>query len=235
MNLCQKWLFCLPFILPLFGTAQEVNNIPPVIDSLYREDQIYLGITYNIVTGGPEGVRSSQFSGGFHAGIIRDFPLNEQRNIALGLGLGWSIDTYGQNLFIGEDIDSDQTRFEILDRDRIDFDTNRFTTHSIDIPIQFRWRTSTPENYKFWRVYTGLRPAYVYFVQSKFEQAGNTYKLSDIPEFQRLRLGATFTFGFNTFNFNFYYSLNSFFKDAEIEGEALDLRTFQIGLMFYLL
>lgn len=235
MNPSQKWLFCLLFLLPLYGSAQEVNNIPPVIDSLYREDQIYIGVTYNIVTGQPAGIRSSQFSGGFHAGFIRDLPLNEQRNIALGLGLGWSIDTYGQNLFVGKGIGTEGTRFEILDRNRIDFDTNRFTTQSIDAPIQFRWRTSTPESYKFWRIYTGLRPAYVYYFQSKFEQDGNTYRESDIPEFERLRLGATFTFGYNTFNFNFYYSLNSFFKDAEVDGEPLDLRTFQVGLMFYLL
>lgn len=235
MNLCQKWLFCLLFILPYYGNSQEVNNIPTVIDSLYREDQIYFGISYNIVTGNPSGIRSSQFSGGFHTGFIRDLPLNERRNIALGLGLGWSIDTYGQNLFIGKEVGSNDTHFQILDRSLIDFDTNRFTTQTIDFPIQFRWRTSTPETYRFWRIYTGLKPAYVYHVQSKFEQDGNTYKENDIPEFQRFRLGATFTFGFNTFNFNFYYSLNSFFKDAEIEGESLDLRTFQIGLMFYLL
>lgn len=235
MNLLQKWHFFFLFILPLFSFGQERNAIPQVVDSLYREDQVYFGITYNIVTGQPSGIQSSQFSGGFHTGFIRDFPLNDRRNIAVGVGLGWSVDTYGHNLFVGREIDSDNTRFQILDRNRIDFDTNRFTTQSIDVPLQFRWRTSTPESYKFWRVYTGLRPAYVYYFQSKFEQDGNTYRESDIPEFERLRLGATFTFGYNTFNFNFYYSLNSFFKDASVNGEALELRTFQIGLMFYLL
>lgn len=235
MNLLLKWHLFFLFILPLCITAQDRNNIPQVIDSLYREDQIYFGITYNIVTGQPSGIQSSQFSGGFHTGFIRDFPLNERRNIAVGVGLGWSIDTYGQNLFVGKEIDSENSRFQILDRDRIDFDTNRFTTQSIDVPLQFRWRTSTPESYKFWRIYTGLRPGYVYYFQSKFEQDGNIYRESDIPEFERLRLGATFTFGYNTFNFNFYYSLNSFFKDASLNGESLELRTFQVGLMFYLL
>lgn len=235
MNLLQKWLFCLPFILPFCTIAQEGNPIPPVIDSLYREDQIYIGITYNIVTGKPSGIQSSQFSGGFHAGFIRDIPLNERRKVALGLGLGWSLDTYGQNLFVGRATDSEGTTFQVLDRSRIDFDTNRFTTQSIDVPLQFRWRSSTPESYKFWRVYTGLRPAYVYYFQSKFEQNGNTYRETDIPELDRLRLGATFTFGYNTFNFNFYYSLNSFFKDAHINGKSVELRTFQVGLMFYLL
>ncbi|WP_037374071.1 porin family protein [Salinimicrobium xinjiangense] len=235
MNLLQKWLFCLPFLFPLYSMAQEGNPVPQVTDSLYREDQVYIGITYNIVTGQPSEIQSSQFSGGLHLGFIRDMPLNERRNIALGVGLGWSIDTYGQNLFVGRQIDGEGSRFQVLDRNRIDFDANRFTTQSIDAPLQFRWRTSTPDSYKFWRIYTGLRPAYVYHFQSKFEQDGNTYRESDIPEFERFRLGATFTFGYNTFNFNFYYSLNSFFKDVDLDGESLDLRTFQVGLMFYLL
>lgn len=235
MNLLQKRLLILSFFLPLLTAAQEGNAIPQVIDSLYREDQIYIGITYNIVTGKPDGIQSSQFSGGFHTGFIRDFPLNERRNVGIGIGLGWSVDTYGHNLFVGRDIASSGSRFAILDRDRIDFDANRFTTQSIDLPLQFRWRSSTPETYKFWRIYTGIRPAYAYYFQSKFVQDGNTYRESDIPEFERLRLGATFTFGYNTFNFNFYYSLNSFFKDASVNDESLDLRTFQVGLMFYLL
>ncbi len=206
-----------------------------VIDSLYREDQVYFSFTYNIVTGNPSDIRSSQFSGGFHTGFIRDFPINPRRNIALGIGVGWSIDTFGNNLFIGQAEDGEDTNFIVLDRNRVDFDANRFTTQSIDVPIQFRWRSSTPGTYKFWRIYSGLRPSYVYSFQSKFVQDGNTYRESDVPELERLRLGATFTFGFNTFNFSFYYSLNSFFKDAYINDEELDLKTFQVGLTFYLL
>ena len=221
--------------MPFLSNAQEDIRIPTVVDSLYREDQIYFGFTYNIVSGEPEGIRSSQFSGGVHAGFIRDFPLNTRRNVALGVGLGWSIDTYGHNLFIGNTEDSKVTRFEILDRGTVDFNTNRFSTQSIDLPVEFRWRTSTPETYKFWRIYAGLRPSYVYYFRSKFVLDGETFKKSDISELERLRLGATLNFGYNTFNFHFYYSLNSFFKDAQVDGQNLELRTFQVGLMFYLL
>lgn len=235
MDRLQKWHFCLLFFIAPLLQAQESDNIPFVVDSLYREDQIYIGVTYNIVTGNPDEIESSQFSGGFHVGFIRDFPLNKRRNIALGVGLGWSIDTYGQNLYIGRTPEGDNSRFEVLDRSSIDFDVNRFSTQSIDLPIQFRWRTSTAESYKFWRIYTGIRPAYIYYFQSKFEQAGEVYRENDVPEFEKLRLGATLTFGYNTFNFSFYYSLNSFFKDAMINNEELDLRTFQVGLTFFLL
>lgn len=216
--------------------AQDEPAIPLVVDSLYREDQIFFGFTYNLVVGQPKDINSSQFSGGFHTGFIRDFPINERRNIAIGVGLGWSIDTYGQNLFIGREEGAENTYFQVLDRNKIDFDRNRFSTQSIDLPLQFRWRTSTPESYKFWRVYAGLRPSYVYYFNSKFVQNNNTIRQTNIKEFERLRLGATFTFGYNTFNFFFYYSLNSFFnEDAVIDNEPIDLRALQVGLMFYVL
>ena len=216
--------------------GQDTNIIPEVADSLYREDQIYIGFTYNMVSGKHYDIAPSQFSGGFHLGFIRDFPLNERRNVALGIGLGWSIDTYGQNLFIGDGERPDRSYFQLLDRARIDYDTNRFTTQTLDLPIQIRWRTSTPISYKFWRVYTGLRPSYIYFFKSRFAQQGNLIRNSEVPELQRFNLGAVLIFGYNTFNFNFFYSLNSLFDEsAMVNGEALELRTIQVGLTFFLL
>lgn len=229
------FLFLLGTLFLSIPVSAQVDSQSIEVDSLYREDQIYVGFTYNLLTGSPEGITGRQFSGGFHTGFIRDFPINARRNVALGVGLGWSINTYGQNLFIGEE-PSGESIFRNLDGDEVDFDKNRFATHSIDLPVQFRWRTSTPESYKFWRVYGGIRPSYIYYFRSNFVQPNNTVLQTDVPELERLRLGATFTFGYNTFNFHFYYSLNSFFnKDAVIEGESVDLKTIQVGLMFYIL
>lgn len=230
---------CLLLVL-LFGPALAAQ-VPDEeslasVDSLYREDQFYLGFTYNILTGSNDEISQSGFSGGFKVGFIRDWPINDRRNVAIGTGLGWAIDTYGQNLFVGEASDSGETVFQIIDDVVTDYDTNRFTLQSVEAPIQFRWRTSTPESHKFWRIYTGVRLGYVYHFNSTFEQPGNSVNQTQVPEFNRFRLGTTFTFGYNTFNFHFYYSLNSFFdKEAQIEGEPFDLKTFQVGLMFYIL
>lgn len=229
------FLFLLGVVFLSIPVNAQVDSQSIEVDSLYREDQIYIGFTYNLLTGTPDGITGRQFSGGFHAGFIRDFPINTRRNVALGIGLGWSINTFGQNLFIGEE-PSGESIFRNLDGDEVDFDKNRFATQSIDLPLQFRWRTSTPESYKFWRVYGGIRTSYIYYFRSNFVQPNNTVFQTDVPEFERLRLGATFTFGYNTFNFHFYYSLNSFFnKDAKIDGETVDLKTVQVGLMFYIL
>src|SRR5690606_31748397 len=136
-------LFSLLFAVPLSLSAQTGNDATVPVDSLYREDQFYIGFTYNILTQLPEGVSFSGFSGGAHAGFIRDFPINERRNMAIGVGLGWSINTYGHTLFIGEEAGTGETIFLPLDELELDFNSNRFSTQSVELPLQFRWRTST--------------------------------------------------------------------------------------------
>ena len=59
---------------------------------------------------------------------------------------------------------------------------------------------------------------------------------TDIPEFEKVRLGASLTFGYNSFNFVASYSLNPFFTDAlTTDGQEVNFRTIQVGLVFYIL
>lgn len=235
MRVLVRLILLLGFPLGVICQETQENSLSAA-DSLYREDQFYLGFTYNILTDMPSEVVATGFSGGMHAGFIRDFPFNQRRNIGMGLGLGWSLNDYGHNLFIGEDPGSEESTFQVLDDRLHDYDKNRFSFQSIDVPLQFRWRTSTTESHRFWRVYTGVRFGYVYYLRSNFEQPGNIVRQTKIPEFNRFRLGATFTFGYNTFNFHFYYNLIPFFNDeANLQGEQIGMGNFQVGLMFYIL
>ena len=228
-------LLIVGFILSLPASAQqEIPGAARVIDSLYREDQFYIGLTFHLLHDLPEEVTQKGFSGGVHLGFIRDFPLNKRRNIAVGVGAGWSLNTYGQELFIGED-SNDKTIFRDLNALEIEYDTNRFSTQLVEVPLEFRWRTSVPDSYRFWRVYTGLRLGYIYHFKSNFTQEGNQVIQTDIPELERFRLGTTFTFGYDTFNFHVYYSLNPYFKDARLNNTEFGIHTFKVGLMFYLL
>ncbi|MEZ7494225.1 porin family protein [Leeuwenhoekiella aequorea] len=234
----QKILLIAITCLTIF-TGQSQDSLAVEVDSLkidtkYREDQFYLGVTFNLLTNKPTSLSQNGFSGGLHLGYIRDMPLNSQRNIALGIGAGFSMNTYNQNLFVGEDTQN-QSIFNIIDSS-VDYDKNWLSTYLVEMPIQLRWRTSTAANYKFWRVYTGLQLGYVYAYKFNFEETGNQVVQTDVPEFDRYRLGLTFTFGYDTFNFHFYYNLNPFFKDGTlVNGEALELNSFKLGLMFYIL
>jgi len=231
----QVFFIIIGLFMSLPSLAQDSNSpVTKVIDSLYREDQFYIGLTFHLLRDLPESVSQSGFSGGLHLGFIRDFPLNKRRNIGFGAGLGWSGNSFGQELFIGED-SNNNTVFRNLNSEGIDYNSNRFTTQLIEVPIEFRWRTSTPDSHKFWRVYTGLRLGYVYYFQSTFKQGGNQVIQTDVPELNRFRIGTTLSFGYNTFNLHLYYSLNPFFKDAKLGNSDIGITTFKVGLMFYIL
>ncbi len=220
----------------LFGqeAKEGTDSIPAVIDQQYREDQFYIGLTFNFLSEMPKGMSQTGFSGGAHLGFIRDFPLNRPRNFGLGLGLGWSINSYRSNLLISKD-EKGGTLFQVLDGASYDFKFSRFSTQLIEVPLEIRWRTSSADDYRFWRIYAGLRLGYMYRFQSNFRQAGKHIKLTDVKELNRMRYGLTFTFGYNTFNFTVYYSLNPFFNGESIDQEPVDLETIKLGLMFYIL
>ena len=204
------------------------------VDSLYREDQFYFGITYNAPLNLPSGVNTRGLSGGIQFGFVRDMPINKQRNIALAVGGGFAFDQFGQNLFIGE-TQNGETIFRVLDN-TVDFSQNRFSMALVEAPVEFRWRTSTPSSYKFWRVYAGFRVGYAYWYKATFKQPGNNVSQTKIPEFDPLRLSATLSFGYSTFNFFASYTINPFFKNGvTVEGDSVDFRALKVGLMFYIL
>ena len=226
-----------------FGLSQNPNendfaiskDSVSIIDSKYREDQFYLGVTYNLLLNKPGDARSNGLTGGLSFGYLRDMPINKRRNIAVAVGLGVSFDEYGNTLFIGED-SNEQSIFTVIDEESIDYDRNRFSTSSLEVPLELRWRSSTADTYRFWRVYAGVRLGYVYWYKSSFKQTDNNINQTDIPEFDKLRLGATFSFGYNTVNFYAYYGLNPFFTDAvTTQGDDVDFTTLKLGLLFYFL
>lgn len=229
------FVFVLCFFQPLFSQSTDENEEPVVIDSLYREDQFYFGFTFNLLNHLPTDISQSGFSGGLHLGFIRDIPVNERRNLALGVGLGWSVNTYAQNLFIGEN-QAGETTFKVIKDSEVDYDTNRFATYLIELPIEFRWRSSSATTFNFWRVYAGLKPGYIYYFKSNFKQANNQVIQTQVDGLDRFRLGATLAVGYNKVNFYFYYSLTPFFSGTTlINGEEIGVKTFKIGLMFYIL
>lgn len=226
-------LFIFIFLSPLFLYAQEDPEVI-IVDSLYREDQIYIGLTYNVLTEKPEGVDNRNFSGGIHFGVLRDMPINKRRNVAIAAGLGYSFNSYGHNLFVGKE-ESGEGVFIALDEEYT-YDKNKFVTHELELPVELRWRTSNFESYRFWRVYGGMKFSYLFHFSSVFQQEENKIRNSDIEELNRLRYTAFLNFGYNTFNFQVQYNLNGFFNDdARIDNVPVDMSTIKLGLIFYIL
>jgi len=218
------------------SVTREENAIPEVVDSLYREDQFYVGLAFNLIINDPPSFSQNGFSGGLNAGFIRDIPINKRRNVAIGVGLGLSTNTFNSNLFIGE-LENEQTVFQILDENQIDFQSNRFNTNLVELPIQLRWRTSTFTSTNFWRIYSGVKLGYIYHFKSTFKQDGVLLRQTDVPELNKLRYVATLTIGNGSFNAFVHYNLNTLFDDTAFttDGERVGLQPIKFGIEFYLL
>jgi hypothetical protein len=233
---------CLLFIFLscLDSHAQSLNersanlDTIAVVDDKYREDQFYLSVTYNLLGNKPSGVSQSGFSSGYHFGFIRDMPINKRRNLAIGVGLGLSANSYNQTLLISE-VNND-FQYTVLNGNDIQYSKNKFTTYLVEFPIEFRWRTSTATNYDFWRIYTGIKLGYVLFNSSKFNSSQGDIKLSNIDDFNTFQYGFTFSAGYSNISFHLYYGLNDIFNsDAMIDGQPINMNSVRIGLMFYIL
>lgn len=219
--------------LSLFAQQPVVDTT--FVDDKYREDQFYISVTYNLLQLKPDGMSQRGFSSGFHFGFIRDMPINDRRNIALGVGLGLSSNSYNQNMLISQDETNDYV-YEIINEDEVSIDRNKITTYLVEFPIEFRWRTSIAKDYKFWRIYTGVKFGYVFMNSSKYKGSLGTIKNSNIDDINTLQYGLTLSAGYSTWNFHLYYGLNPVFKDsATLNSEPIDTSSIKIGLMFYIL
>lgn len=228
-----KYFFSLLALFMVFnvGYSQELDSLK-VNDERYREDQFYIGFTYNLLLNKPQGVSQRGFSNGIHLGVIRDMPINSNRTVAVGIGLGYSGNFYNDNLVITED-QSGVLQYQVLEGG---FSQNKLAIHMIELPLQFRWRNSTMESHKFWRVYSGLKLGYVFANRAKFKGDIGEFKITNLDHLNRLQYGLELNFGYNTWNFHATYVLNNLFNnDAQINGVPIEVSPLKVGLMFYIL
>lgn len=230
----RKLLFILSlFLICQFTLAQDLD-VEVDVDSLYREDQFYAGFTYNLLGNLPSGISQSGFSSGFHLGFIRDIPINKRRNLALGLGIGYSGNSFNQNLQISEGANNKYI-YSIIDNS-IAYSKNKFSQHLVEIPFEFRWRSSTTTEYKFWRIYTGFKTSYVVFNSSKYNGSPQNENYKNIRAFNDFQYGLTLSVGYNTWNFYLYYALNPIFdSNALLNNNPMEMNAIKIGLIFYIL
>ncbi len=191
----------------------------------YFEDQFYLGLTYNSLGGKVEDFKENKFSYSLNYGFIKDIPVTKSGKIAFGLGLGFSHNSLNNNLKFKN------PGFE-FEQNVGSFNINRYNYTEFQIPFEIRWRNSSDDNYKFWRIYSGLR--YSRVINSKYTYRDDT--LIDEIDFlpiNKNQLGLTLNIGFNTWNISLYQSLNSFFN-PEINNNIKDLKQFRLGIIFYI-
>jgi hypothetical protein len=229
----KKYVFIVLFFTTLFVFSQQTDNV--INGGLnYKEDQFYAGITYNLFGKKESDISQSGFSTGFHFGFIKDMPINKNRNVAIGLGIGYSTNSFNQNILVNKD-NTGNLNYSILDGGNV-YTKNKFSMHLVEIPIEFRWRTSTETEYSFWRIYTGFKFGYVFANTTKHIGDLGTIKYNNIKDFNKIQYGLTLSMGYSTWNVYMYYALNPIFSsDAKLNGSSIGMNAIKIGLMFYIL
>ncbi|MGY5354965.1 outer membrane beta-barrel protein [Wenyingzhuangia sp. IMCC45467] len=225
------------FILWLFVSsslfAQEENEEAYMyVDDHYLEDQLYLGIQYNFLTATNNGLKNTGVPFSLEAGFIKDIPLNKKRNKGLGIGIGYSFDVLRPNVAItknGNDlvfnIDNNYSRYD-------------YTSHNIEFPIEYRWRTSTATNDSFWRIYSGASFIYNINNSASFDDNNSTTTtFNNITALNNTNFSLYTSIGFGTWNFHIKYYINPIFKEGTKtqSGDSLNFNQLKIGMMFYIL
>jgi hypothetical protein len=204
--------------IPFFCFSQEIKPIE--IDSLYREDQFYASLSYNLIQNRPDGFKQFSFSPGITFGFLRDFPISKNRHWAIAPGIGYSYNNIKQFINSVEIVGATENNTSENIRTII-------SSHSIDFPLEIRWRNATPNSHSFWRIYTGFKTSYVF--NSKLESTTENTKESILDEINRWQYGAYISVGFNTWNPYIYYGINPIFK------EGSKMSNFNFGFIFYIL
>jgi hypothetical protein len=232
----RLFLGCFLFLSFFKGFSQgnefSIDTLHIKIDSLYREDQFYAGINYNSLLKKPSGVSQDKISFGFSAGFLRDMPVNKSRNVAVASGVGFSFNNYIQDMAITGS--NNNPVYSIIPSNGNN--KNRFEQLRVEVPIEFRWRTSTPEIYQFWRIYGGVKLSYLLLDKSVYDDGQAKVTIKNNKDFNEFLYGAYISVGYNTVNLYAYYGLNSLFKSsANMNNETIQMNTLSIGIMFYIL
>ncbi len=227
------FIIVLLFATSGFCIAQDSLVMQYTPDTKYVEDQFYVGVTYNILANRPSNVSQNSLSYGVQLGFIKDIPVNERRNWALGLGVGYVTASYYNNLKATPI--NNGVEYSVIDG-TTSFSVNKIETHGIEFPLEIRWRTSTAQTFKFWRVYTGFKVGYLFAYQSKYSGDGEDFSFTN-DDIERLRYGITLAVGYSTWNFYTYFGLNSLVKNntATNLNEPINFYPIKVGLQFYIL
>ena len=217
------FLFSLLFLNQLSFTQSNESKED------YREDQFYFGSSYFIQTQPLDEFKQNGFSGNFQLGFIRDFPLNDSSTKAIGIGFGYERNFFTSNIQPVESNNNIDYRIVVS---RFLESKNKISFSSLVIPLEYRWRRSSIDQYKFWRIYSGFKLKKNFPLYSN-PSYGSEITIDDVEDWTTsIYINA----GYNTWNISLEYDLNPLLKNKKTtNGENLNISFFRLGLVFYLL
>lgn len=220
-------IFILFFLCSFFVFSQNKENSYPK----YFEDQFYVGVQYNTLLFRPEQIKNNGVPFGFQIGFLKDIPINKQRNIGFAIGAGYSYETLRPSLAIRKN--NGIFEFEANE----EFTDYKYTLHAVEFPLEFRWRTSTPTNANFWRIYTGASFLYNFKNSAELDVNNNAVRFNNISQLQKTNIALYTSIGYGTLNLHLKYYLKPTFTDntTTTDNQKIDFGQLKIGVLFYIL
>jgi len=216
------FLFCFYYMGLLWG--QEKDSLS------YNEDQFYIDVNFIIQSSDVNPFQENGFSRSIHAGFLRDFSFTKEGDKAIAIGLGYGYERLVNNLNIRKNENQLSYSFPT---NGISL-RNSFSVHQLQLPIELRWRTSTIDNYRFWRIYLGYRLSY-HFMPTYKPFFGRSFSIKN--QIEQWQHSLSLSVGFNTWNLRFSYGLTPFLAKTVQTQEGIRPKVYpvQVGLIFYLL
>ena len=218
----MKHIYCILFLTfasPLF--AQEEAH-------KFREDQIYLSVAYPYFSDAPSNLIQNKLSYAFSLGFVRDMPINKQRTLAVGLGLGFDQATiYNNNLFMHAENKISATLIEEK------YLQNYLRMQTLALPLELRWRNTTETKHAFWRIHTGVIVHFPLQFKSYNKTLDGQINSIRLPS-KRTILSLNAHFGFNTWNVSIAYDMQPWATFSALNKE-FDMKFTKIGFIFYFL
>jgi len=222
-NFQMRSLIVLFFLLTGIIHAQSDSTF---VDTKYLEDQLYVNVTYVKMLSMPDPISQTGFSYGFGLGFVKDLVVNKRRNIGFGLGLGYALNSL--YFSVKESVS------ESLENETLILRSNKVTLHNVEVPVEMRFRTSTPEKYKFWRVYPGFKLSYIFATNTRLGQREG-FDVKNVIEINKFQYGPTLSIGYNKWNFYMYYGLSEVFSNTKNNPYEIGIHDLRLGLIFYIL
>ena len=231
----RLFLGCFLFLSFFRGYSQEetfsIDTLHVEIDSLYREDQFYAGLNYNSIVKKPSGLTQEKISFGFSAGFLRDMPINKARTVAIATGIGFTFNNYLQDMAI-----TGTNENAVYTIQTSGFDKNRFEQFRVELPLEFRWRKSTSQEFQFFRIYGGFKLSYLLLDKSVFDDGNDKIVIKNNKDFEDFLYGVYLSLGYSAFNLQIAYNFNSLFKSsAQIDSTPITMNALNLGIVFYIL
>lgn len=183
----------------------------------------------------PDGFSPRLRSNGFSFQFMYDKPFGSG-SVSFAAGIGVSRQNYHTNAIMrsreatlpnGQTVGAPDApvHFESIEGND-NFESNRFSTSFVEVPIELRFRTNPNEKGYSWKFYPGFKVGYLYSSKDRQDFDGDKYMWFIFPDVATLRYGPTFRIAYGKVGLYGQYAVNSFFN----EGMGPEMNQLSVGI-----